>query len=410
MRKRFDFGQMASFRIAEEVQVRVGTVDSSLLGYEKSHRPEDRSAFEKAMRGLGDWVVTQRTTLIAAPERVILDEMQAAFDELSAAITFDSSAAFLDQLAGARTAETKLIDLGLKLAYAHRETLHAAALRDQSALIRLQSGILVAQLIGMLLSGAAAWITYREMVAPLRVELLESQALVARSEKLAALGEFAAGVAHEIRNPLTAIKARLFTQQKALLPGSRERVDAEFIGREIDRLEKIVSNFLRFARPAEPERISISPADLLREVKELLAPKLRESSIAFLVERAVDTRISADSEQLKQVLINLVNNAADALGERGTIKLRAIDSRMKLGERFRAVVVLEVEDDGPGISPEVRKRLFDPFFSTKASGTGLGLSIAARIVEKHGGALRVQNAPGHGAIFGIVLPIEERIR
>ena len=186
------------------------------------------------------------------------------------------------------------------------------------------------------------------MIGPLQIKLIESQQLVERQEKLASLGVLAAGVAHEIRNPLTAIKARLFTQQKALAPDSRGRADAEFIGREIDRLEKIVSDFLRFARPVEPERVPLSLADLLHEVSQLMVPPLRESSIDLTVERVVETKILGDPEQLKQVLINLVQNAADALGTGGTIKLRAIQSRMVLADQMREIVIIEVEDNGPG--------------------------------------------------------------
>jgi signal transduction histidine kinase len=266
--------------------------------------------------------------------------------------------------------------------------------------------VFAALLALVLLAAWAAAFVYREMIAPLRVELIESKALVARQEKLASLGVLAAGVAHEIRNPLTAIKARLFTQQKGLAPGSRERTDAEFIGREIDRLEKIVSDFLRFARPVEPECVPLSPAELLRGVRELMAPQLRESSIDLAVEPAVETKVIADPEQLKQVLINLVQNAAEALGKDGTITLRAAESRITLGGRTREVVILEVEDTGPGIPVEVQERLFDPFFTTKPSGTGLGLSIAARIVEKHGGALRFRTGANRGTTFDIVLPLK----
>ena len=196
------------------------------------------------------------------------------------------------------------------------------------------------------------------------------------------------------------------TSEKALAPASRERADAEFISREIDRLEKIVSDFLRFARPVEPERVPVSPANLLREVRQLMAEQLRESSIDLAVERAVQTKVLGDPEQLKQVLINLVQNAAEALGTGGTIKLRAVESRIALGGRMRDVAIIEVEDNGTGMPPEVQKRLFDPFFTTKPTGTGLGLSIAARIVEKHGGALRVKTAANHGTTFGVVLPVE----
>jgi len=299
-----------------------------------------------------------------------------------------------------------MLNLRLQLAHARHEALNRFVASMQHSLTLLQAVVFAALLTLVLLAAWAAIFVYREMIAPLRVELIESQALAARREKLASLGVLAAGVAHEIRNPLTAIKARLFTQQKALTVGSREYTDAEFIGHEIDRLEKIVSDFLRFARPADPERVPFSAADLLREVRELMAPQLREASIELVVERAVETNVVADPGQIKQVLINLVHNAAEALAEGGTIKLRAIEDRIALGGRTREAVILEVEDDGPGIPAEVQERLFDPFFTTKPSGTGLGLSIAARIMQKHDGALRFQTTANRGTTFGIVLPLK----
>lgn len=405
LRGRFDVGQIASYDIADLLQDEVRKLDMHLLKFQASRRPEDWRRFEEDSRRLSAWIAQQKTTLTAPKEKALLEEIQTTYDGyLAAAQT--TNAPPLDQLANVRTAEAQLISLGLKLAFAHREALHGTVAETENSLTGLQAMILAAQLTVVLLAAWAAAVTYREMIAPLRVELIESQALVARNEKLASLGVLAAGVAHEIRNPLTAIKARLYTQQKALTPGSRQRMDAEFIGHEINRLEKIVSDFLRFARPVEPERVPLSPADLLREVRELMAPRLRESSIDLTVEGAVETGISADPEQLKQVLINLVNNAADALGNRGTIKLRAVESRIALGGLVREVVIIEVEDNGPGIPPNVQERLFDPFFTTKPSGTGLGLSIAARIVEKHGGALRFQTAANRGTTFGIVLPVK----
>jgi len=405
VRTRFDVGQSATFLLADHLQAEVFKLDSHLLTYRASHRPEDWRSFEEDSRRLSAWIAQQKTTLTTPKEKALLDEIQMTFDSYVAAAQ-PSNLPLLDQLANVRAAAAQLSSLGLQLAFAHREALHGIVAETENSLTGLQAVIVVAQLSVVLLAAWAAVVTYREMIAPLRGELIESQALVARSEKLASLGVLAAGVAHEIRNPLTAIKARLFTQQKALTPGSRERADAEFIGHEIDRLEKIVSDFLRFARPVEPERVPLSPAELLRDVRELMAPQLRERSLDLAVERAVDTRITADPEQLKQVLINLVSNAADALGNQGKIKLRALESRITLAGRVREVVIIEVEDNGPGIPPEAQERLFDPFFTTKPSGTGLGLSIAARIVEKHGGALRVQTAANRGTTFRIVLPVE----
>jgi signal transduction histidine kinase len=261
-------------------------------------------------------------------------------------------------------------------------------------------------LVGLLfLFGLALAVrVYRDIIAPLRVKLVASQELAERHEKLASLGLLAAGVAHEIRNPLTAIKAALFIQQKKFQPGSPERGDIELVEREILRLERIVNEFLQFARPADPE-LAIIPADQpLMEVQTLLTAQLAKNGIRLVREAAPPMRVKVDPAQIKQVLINLVQNAADSMASGGTLTLRARQDRKRLGDGETDVVVLEVADTGKGIPPEVEARLFDPFFTTKDSGTGLGLSIAARIVEKQGGALQYQTQVNRGTTFGIVLP------
>jgi len=227
--------------------------------------------------------------------------------------------------------------------------------------------------------------------------------LLERQEKLASLGVLAAGVAHEIRNPLTAIKAWLFMHQRKLQPGTQEHTDAELMSNELGRLERIVRDFLLFARPSEPE-MQVVPADRpLREVRDLLAPQLDKSGIKLVVEDSPAASIRVDPQQMKQVLINLVQNGADSIGQNGTVTLRARIDRKRLLERDTGVVILEVIDTGKGIPPDAKKRLFDPFFTTKDTGTGLGLSIAARIVEKHDGALQYQTEMNRGTTFGIVL-------
>ena len=406
LRGGFTTVQLESFRIADQLHAGLLKLDSRLLKYDDSRRPEDWRSFEDESKRLDAWIDRQKTALTTREEKAVLSEIKAAYDGyLAAASEAAAGAASFDKFK-VEAAKERLINLGLQLANAHREALGRFVASTQQSLALLQAVIFAALLALVLLAAWAATVVYHEMIAPLRVKLIESQALVERHEKLASLGVLAAGVAHEIRNPLTAIKARLFTQQKALAPASRERADAEFIGREIDRLERIVRDFLRFARPVEPERVSLSPANLLDELRELMAPQLRESSINLAVEHAVETMVLADPEQIKQVLINLVQNAAEALSKGGTIKLRAVESRIALGGRMRDVVIIEVEDSGTGIPPEVQERLFDPFFTTKQSGTGLGLSIAARIVEKHAGAIRVQSGVNRGTTFGVVLPIK----
>jgi len=251
---------------------------------------------------------------------------------------------------------------------------------------------------------ALAVLVYRDMVAPLRLKLVEDGALMAHHEKLASLGMLAASVAHEIRNPLTAIKAALFIQQKNFEPGTQEYADVKIVEREILRLEKVVNEFLLFARPGEPQLAVIAANAVLLEVRDLLAPQLAESHIELVVEESPPLRITADAAQIKQALINLVQNAADAIGQKGIIRLQVREDRKRIGNTETAAVILEVVDNGKGIPPKIQERLFDPFFTTKDTGTGLGLSIVAGIVQKHGGALQYQTQVNRGTVFGIVLP------
>jgi signal transduction histidine kinase len=236
------------------------------------------------------------------------------------------------------------------------------------------------------------------------LDLRKKDEELARSEKLASLGMLAAGVAHEIRNPLTAIKAAIFLQLKKAPPGSPDRADLDLVSGEISRLEHIVRDFLQFARPAEPRLMTTRTDQPLRQVQTLMAPQLAGASIALILEPSPAACIRIDPEQIEQVLINLVQNAAEAIGHDGTITLRARRDTRPLAGSVTEVVVLEVSDTGPGIPPEVEKRLFDPFFSTKRGGTGLGLSIGARLVEQHGGVMQYQTQPNRGTTFGIVLP------
>jgi signal transduction histidine kinase len=260
--------------------------------------------------------------------------------------------------------------------------------------------------------------TVQRRTAALRSEIAERQRLerakvqaerlLERQEKLATLGTLTAGIAHEIRNPLTSLKARLYTLEKHLQAMPAARKDTAIISAEISRLERIVQDALSFARPADPKLELLATDTLLREVQGLMSTSLESRAVQVVVESASGLHIRADSGHLKQVLINLVHNGADAIVGGGTVTLRARAARASLAGRETEAVVLEVTDTGKGIPPEVEKRLFDPFFSTKETGTGLGLPIAARIVEKHGGVLQYQTRLGHGTTFGVVLPCENR--
>ena len=264
------------------------------------------------------------------------------------------------------------------------------------------------QLMSLLvMSGMLVWlmmVMYRRVVLPLRSKLIESDAIIEGQRRLATFGKHAAVVAHEIRTPLTTIKARLFTLQRTLAAGTPEYRDATVIDSEISRLDRIVTDFLALGRPALPNLVPVSADALLREVSELFRPQCEKQSIQLRLEAGADTPFLADTAQMKQVLINLIRNAAESIGRSGTITLRARRDTWRLSNQLTEVVILEVQDTGPGIPPAVQQRLFDPFFTTKERGTGLGLSISAAIVAKHGGKLVVRLHRGQGATVGIVLP------
>jgi signal transduction histidine kinase len=398
-----------SFYIARHFQQALMGVNDRLLKLAIHHDPNEWVQFENDWQALNQWIDDQN--LSSPAEKRILDEINAAYDDYHAAagqietnVEFDVSAdVSVAEFADFEKETARLLELASQLAEAHRHSLLGALTESNNSLAHLRTLLLAALFVLLAFGVWLALVVYHQLIAPLQVKLVESQALLERQEKLVSLGVLAAGVAHEIRNPLTAIKAWLFMHQRRLQPDTQDYADAQIMANELGRLERIVRDFLLCARPSEPE-LQIVPADQpLREVRELLAPQLEKFNIKLTLENSPPARIRIDPQQIKQVLINLVQNGADAVGQNGSVTLRARLDRKRLADRDTDVVILEVTDTGKGIPPEVEKRLFDPFFTTKDTGTGLGLSIAARIVEKHGGVLQYQTQVNRGATFGMVL-------
>ena len=238
--------------------------------------------------------------------------------------------------------------------------------------------------------------------------LLEEKAR--RSDRLTALGELAAGVAHEMRNPLTTIRGYL-----QILPQYKE--DEDFIQefsdnliREIDRLTRLTDDLLNMAKPISPERRPEHLSVLVEEVAAFLAEKFSSAEIQLNMEEDVEgTPVRLDGDRMKQVFINLFVNAVEAIGNGGRIDVRFTQRVEKLSEdeRPKTYAVAEISDNGPGIPERILERLFDPFFTTKDSGTGLGLSLSNRIVEEHNGFLRVNSTEGEGTVFWVMLPLLE---
>jgi len=404
--------QFQSFQIADHIEQTILELNNLVLRYGVYQDTNDWAHFGSTSTNLDRWIDAQRPILSTEKEKLILDLINTNYDfYMAAARKLDDKVRSqagptirLIEFADFEKQSQSISKLGFQLAIAHRESMDTFLADSKKALNYLIVLLLISLALLLAAVGGLAVVVYGELIAPLQVRLIESQALAERHEKLASLGMLAAGLAHEIRNPLTAIKAWLFIQRKHLKPGTPEYDDAEIIGQEISRLERFVKDVLLFARPSEPDFTIVSADQPLREVQTLLGPGFEKSKIRLSFENSVSARIRIDPQQIKQALINLVQNAADSIGESGQITLRVRLDSKRLGESATDVVILEVEDTGKGIPSEVEKRLFDPFFTTKETGTGLGLSIAARIVEKHGGALQYQTFLNRGTTFGIVLP------
>mgnify|MGYP005814898787 CR=1 FL=1 len=218
-----------------------------------------------------------------------------------------------------------------------------------------------------------------------------------RADRLSALGELSAGLAHEIRNPLGALEGAVQILHRPELSAETRQEFAEMARKEVERLKVLLTNFLDFARPRPPQRAVMEPRLLLDSVSRLAVETARMANVHISVEAGEAPSIAVDTEQIKQVLLNLVLNAIQAMPQGGQVALRA--------RQEDASVLLEVADQGSGIPSENLERIFDPFFTTRANGTGLGLSIAHQIVHGHGGQIAVRNNPDRGVTFTLILPL-----
>ncbi|HMS16621.1 MAG TPA: ATP-binding protein [Planctomycetota bacterium] len=223
--------------------------------------------------------------------------------------------------------------------------------------------------------------------------------------RLAYWGALAGGLAHEIKNPLSTMSISLQLLLEDLkadtaVPSSKVRPRVEMLVGEVDRLQRIVSHFLTLAKDPDLILKRCNPNDLVEAMEEFLAPEFKSRRIHVLTQ--LDSRVPdmlMDSDHFRQVLLNIIRNAMDAMPEGGTLTMQ---SRLH-GNTY----VLEIIDTGHGILPELLERIFDGFFSTRPGGTGIGLALSRRIIENHGGTLRCESTEGQGSRFMIELPVPE---
>ena len=238
-----------------------------------------------------------------------------------------------------------------------------------------------------------------EKIQKTTADLKKTEAQLIRSEKLAALGQLAAGIAHEIRNPLTSINILIHSMTENLPSGDSHKEDLKVIEEEIHRMNEILDQFLRFAKPATPLLEKADVSSIFEETLQLLRPHIEKQIIVVEKEFQSLPIILMDREQMKQVFLNLLLNAIQAMPGGGHLTLRGQNS----GDG--QWIHISIQDSGIGISSENINKLFDPFFSTKEGGIGLGLSITHRIIDQHHGKIEVESAPGKGTLFTIWLPI-----
>ncbi|HEX8961021.1 MAG TPA: ATP-binding protein [Geobacteraceae bacterium] len=224
-----------------------------------------------------------------------------------------------------------------------------------------------------------------------------------RAERLSALGELSAVLAHEIRNPLGSIKGTAEILKDDFRPGDRKYEFLEILIKETDRLNRVVEDFLQLARPVQVEQATCDLMAELGEVVTLVAHEASSRGVRLRLAPAEFPPVRGDREKLRQVFLNLILNGVQATARGGSLTISARHLPPRDGEP--AAVEISFADTGEGMEPAVQARVFEPFFTTKEGGTGLGLAIAQKIVQSHGGKINVESAPGKGTVFLVKLPV-----
>ena len=392
--------ELRRFRIAAKLRTQVHRLSASMLRYQVTGDEVFRKRFERNRAQLNEFIEENRSLLDTKEEKATLREIEGSLADY-----FEDAKALMDereqaQLSAERIERIKgeldgIIELANELGDARKDSFRMLLADYRVSSRGLQRSIVAALGLLLVVLTVLVWLGYRVFFAPLRGELSAAKALAGQREELANIGTLASGIAHEIRNPLTAMKARAYAL-KAIVDDPKAIKQAEVIEGEIDRLERVVRSVLDFARPAEVSLESVKLDDYLYEIRELVEPDLEEKGIKLT--RSGDAGFDAklDPAQMKQVLINLIRNAGEACSESG--------GEIELGARsVGGRTTIFVRDNGIGIPEEYRSKLFEPFYSKKPAGTGLGLSIARNIVRKHGGELNFETTEGKGTTFVVTL-------
>lgn len=277
---------------------------------------------------------------------------------------------------------------------------------SQAAILNQYAEVLMFQVVGVV-TGLLARAERRQRqrfekasadLAAAYQELRNTVGLLIRADRLKSLGELAAAIVHEIKNPLSAIKGAAQIIEKEIPAESPRRGFVTIIEEEVDRLNRLVGEFLNFARPRQPVKMSSDLNQLIRTVVAFTSKEAEKSSVRLAANLDEDLPSALfDAEQIKQVLLNLIINAVHATPQGGVVE---VGSR-RAGE----CAELTVRDYGVGVEPGIRGRIFDPFFTTKPEGSGLGLSVAHQLIKQHEGEIELADVDGPGSLFVVRLPV-----
>lgn len=299
---------------------------------------------------------------------------------------------------------TGVFGAGIKGLFGHTDELRSGPVRFDGTIIKKDGGTVVLGFTASLLRDEGDQVRGIILTFQDITRLVQMEEQVRRQERLASVGSLAAGIAHEIRNPLASLSGSIQMLREDLVLDDDNRNLMDIVLRETDRLNTIITEFLDYARPKRHTFTTIALKGLIQETLALFRNS-REFRDTVEIRRSVDETLSihGDPSRIRQVLWNLIINATQAIEKHGNIGIDV----SKVAEHGSERAVITVSDNGKGIDPGQLPLIFDPFFTTKANGTGLGLAIVYRIVEDHGGTIDVKSTVGKGTAFTITLPLAD---
>lgn len=403
--------ELRSFRFGSRLRSQVYRLSSTMLRYEVTGVAAYQEAFENHKSELVNYIEEQSPLMTTEEEQALIRQIQNQLD-----IYFRDAEGMLknkrdpegavEQFERIKAQLDAVVELTYRLADSRRAEFRELLADYRTASRSLERYIFMA--IGVLGIAAAviAWLTFVAYVRPVRIALSRAKILAEQRKNLADVGALAAGIAHEIRNPITGIRARCFALEAMLGPDSPAAHQISVIDDELTRMDGIVTAFLSFARPAEPNLCEEELVPLFEKIHASLLGEAAQRGVDLVLSLSVDGQRSAiamvDSDLFGQAVYNLFRNAAEACPKRSGEVTMALEIQ---AEDHSAIIT--ISDNGSGIAASHVDQIFEPFFSKKPQGTGLGLSITRDIVKKHGGEISVQS-DGHGTHFKIVVPILQK--